>query len=161
MTLLAIRELFDTPVLIGDTLISSIASGKRRFPTQPPNRLLDPTSTLNRFLPINTYRKIYIVSDNFAVGWAGDFWPAANLLERIYSTFVGRIVTQETWEEFITNENPDPNTNIVLAGWIVESERRLAFRWKSKYPSRLEKDSTRGARFSEGSGADFAQRTIG
>ena len=160
MTLLAVREFFDIPVLIGDTLVSSKAPGKRRFPTQPPNRLLDSASTPYGYLPINTYRKVYIISDNFAIGWAGDMGPAADLLERIFSIFAGRAVTQEAWEEFITSEHPDPRTNMVLAGWIIESGRRLAFRWYSESPSKLEKGTAKGACFSDGTGADFAQRTL-
>ncbi len=162
MTLLAVREFFDIPVLIGDTLVSSKAPGKRRFPTQPPNRLLDSASTLlYGYLPSNTYRKVYIISDNFAIGWAGDKWPAANLLERIFSNFAGRAATPEAWEKFITSQQPDAETNVVLAGWIIESGRRLAFRWWSKFPSNLKKDFAKGACFSDGTGADFARRTLG
>lgn len=156
MTLLAVREFFDIPVLIGDTLVSSIAPGKHHFPTQPPTRLLDSASTYYGLVPINTYRKVYIISDNFAIGWAGDTQRAANLLERIFSTFAGRAVTLEAWEEFITSQQPDAKTNVLLAGWIVETGRRLAFRWRSKLPLDLEK----GAYFYEGSGADFARRTF-
>jgi hypothetical protein len=161
MTLIAVRDFFDVAVLIGDTLVSSKASGKRRFPTQPPNRLLDSVSAPHGFLPSYTNRKVYIVSDNFAIGWAGDMWPAANLLERIYSIFAGCAVTLEAWENFITNQHLGSGADIVLIGWIIESGRKLAFRWRSKSPSIVEKDTSRGARFSEGSGADFAINTLG
>jgi len=160
MTLLAVREFFDIPVLIGDTLISFEAPGKRRFPTQPPNKPLDSASNLYQLMPGNTYRKVYIISDNFAIGWAGDMPPAANLLERIFSTFAGRTTTSKAWEKFITSQQPDAKTNVVLAGWIIESERRLAFRWWSKFPWILEKDIGKGACFYDGTGADFAQRTF-
>ncbi len=160
MTLLAVREFFDIPVLIGDTLVSSKAPGKRRFPTQPPNRLLDSASTLYGYLPSNTYRKVYIISDNFAIGWAGHMGLAADLLERIFSIFAGRAVTQEAWEKFITSQHPDARMNMVLAGWIIESGRKLAFHWRSKFPSELEKVTAKGACFSDGSDADFARRTL-
>ena len=161
MTLLAVREFFDIPVLIGDTLVSDKPTGKRRFPTQPPDRLLDSASAPHGYLPSNTYRKVYIVSDNFAVGWAGAMWLAADLLRDVFSVFAGRAVTPEAWEEFTTSQHPDAGTTVVLVGWIIESGRRLAFRWRSQSPSNLEKDTAKGACFSDGTGADFARRTIG
>jgi hypothetical protein len=159
MTLLAVREFFNVPVLIGDTLVSEKASGKLRFPTQPPDKLLDSTST--GYLPSDTYRKVYIISDNFAIGWAGDMWLAELLLKRIFSSFAGRVVTQELWEKFITSQHVDIRRNMLLAGWIIESERRLAFRWRSKFPLKLEKNIEGWAGFFDGSGADFARRTLG
>ena len=161
MTLLALREFFDVPVLIGDTLVSDAAPGRRRLPTQPPNTLWDMASAPHGYLPSNTYRKVYIVSDNFAVGWAGDMWVATDLLYDIQSVFGGREVTPEAWEEYITSQQPEAGENLVLAGWIVDSGRRVAFRWRSRFPSNLQKDTARGACFSDGTGADFARRTLG
>jgi len=120
MTLLAVREFFDMPVLIGDTLVSDKPSGKRRFPTQPPNRLLDSALARHGYLPSDTYRKVYIVSDNFAVGWAGAMWLATDLLHDVFSIFAGCAVTPEAWEKFITSQHPDAGTDLC---WPAGSSR--------------------------------------
>jgi hypothetical protein len=161
MTLLAIRGFFGVPVLVADTLVSDKGPGKRRLPTRPPNQLFDAASAPHGYLPSNTYRKVYIVSDNLAVGWAGDMSPAAELLETVFSVFGGTAVTPEDWEKFITSRQCDGGANVVLAGWIIDGDRRLAFRWRSRFPSNLQKDTSTGACFSDGTGADFARRTLG
>lgn len=160
MTLLTVTEFFNIPILIGDTLISDKASGKRWFPTQPPNKLLDSISTFG-YLPSDTYRKVYIISDNFALGWAGDMWLASLLLKRIFSNFAGRVVTEEAWDKFITSQNNYVKRNVVLAGWIIEGERKLAFHWQSNSPSKLRKNIEGWAGFFDGTGANFARRTLG
>jgi hypothetical protein len=155
LTLIVVKELFKTPVLIGDVLVSStpIHPEKRSFPTQPPNKLLDSEKTFKNYLPSNTYRKVYIISDNFAVGFAGDVGGAAKLMRRIFTAFAGQSMTLELWEKFITSQHSH-TSNFTLIGWIVENEKRSAFRWESKSPSHLAK----GNQYYAGSGEEEARR---
>lgn len=135
MTLIAGFRSFDTPVLIGDFLITdgNAVSGLRK--------------------------KVLLVADNFALAWTGHLLAADSVVKSLQSSLDLAAVTIESVRAILTNPATSdlgiPHVSLVC--WVIDSQGQHCFRWNSNYPNEL----FLGVPMYDGSGGSFAEALAG
>jgi hypothetical protein len=121
MTLIAATSNFGHPILIGDILTTSPSETVEReieIPTHLSgvNHRLPPNQKL---LPSNLRRKIYVVTDQLAVGLAGSEYDMKAYLDELRNYFKYKDVTEanvvEFWEEFRQEDFPECTAILLYA----------------------------------------------
>jgi hypothetical protein len=117
MTLIAAYKQDGLAVLIGDMALTNSAKG-------------------DAFRSVR--KKIYRISENFAVGWAGNQLVAKKVISDLKRVFGNDIVTKLSLENFFTSYDPDDfgslHTNFI--GWVIDDEP-YCFRWNCLYPQEV------------------------
>jgi hypothetical protein len=113
MTLLAAFQNCETPILLGDFLLTS--------PGQ-----------------IGSRKKVHLISPNLVVGWTGNRLSARLVLRDLHAEFAGQNVTRIALENFLTRyPTADLSSlEVRLVGWVVDGEAKC-FLWNSLYPTEL------------------------
>jgi len=97
-------------------------------------------------------KKVYVVSDNFTVGWTGYMIVAKKVIAALKDAFANNVVTKASMEDFFKSYEPDDfgslHTNFI--GWVVDDEPHC-FRWNCLYPNQVYYDS----HFVDGSGQEY------
>lgn len=97
-------------------------------------------------------KKVYVVSDNFVVGWTGYMIVAKRVIADLKKAFGNNLVTKASLEDFFKSYEPDDfgslHTNVI--GWVVDDEPHC-FRWNCLYPKEVFYDS----RFVDGTGREY------
>jgi hypothetical protein len=129
MTLIAATSNFGHPILMGDILMTSAADVVESVPELPThlssvNHRLPPSQ---KFLPSGLRRKIYVVTDQLAVGLAGSEYQMKAYLDELRNYFKYKPVTEVDveafWGEF--GQQDFPGCSAILVYAIKTSEGTL------------------------------------
>jgi hypothetical protein len=97
-------------------------------------------------------KKVYVVSDNFAVAWTGHRIIAKKVITDLKNVFSNKVVTKASIEDFLKSYEFDDfgslHTNFI--GWVVDDEPHC-FRWNCLYPKEVFYDS----HFVDGTGEEY------
>jgi hypothetical protein len=100
-------------------------------------------------------KKVYVISDNFAVGWTGHMFVAKKVIAALKNEFADNVVTKASMQDFFESYEPHEfgslQTNFI--GWVVDDEPHC-FRWNCLYPKEVFYDS----QFVDGSGQKYFER---
>ena len=135
MTLIAAFWANDTPVLMGDFMISRDGSS------------------------VGGSKKISMISPNFVIAWTGHQLAAVEVLTDLHVKFSNRRVTLEEVEAYFTGYQAAEKLGqlcVHLVFWIVTDQPRC-FLWNSLWPEEL----FPGDCHFDGSGAKIAERLVG
>jgi hypothetical protein len=149
MTLIAAWKEQGTPVLIGDVIISR--DGINAVPNIPLPTRSDVDRLLTQASIVEMCQKVYKVSDNFAIGWAGVQLAAKNIIRVLIGQFNGKQVTLAEVKECLRKIVGWDELMCVIIGWVYEEGQANAFRWDSTRPDMLEV----GNQFIDGSGNQY------
>ncbi|NOT27181.1 MAG: hypothetical protein HOP16_13875 [Acidobacteria bacterium] len=143
MTLVAAFRQKETPILIGDFLITAGATAR------------------------GSRKKICRIADNFAIGWTGNLLAATRVISALRGRFRGGRPTAADVERFLTTY---PTTDlgdlrVHIIGWIL-AETDVCFCWNSSWPTQLFEepyhyDGSGGPRFMQRAGEDGQRPQIG
>lgn len=132
MSVIAAYKHDGQPVLIGDTAI-----------TRPSGR--------------SVHRKIYRISENFVIGWAGYQIVAKEVISSLWREFKDQKVSRKVIAQYLSKYNPkdfgELHTNFI--GWIIEEEPHC-FLWNCLYPKQLFEEQS----YSEGTGQEYFDKLI-
>ncbi|WP_036249786.1 hypothetical protein [Methylobacter sp. BBA5.1] len=131
MTLIAAYKQDGLAVLIGDVTLTNSAKGDNYRSVR---------------------KKIYKISENFAIGWAGSPLVAKIVISDLRKMFSNEVVTKSSLENFFKSYDPDDfgslHTNFI--GWVIDDES-YCFRWNCLYTQEVFYDSC----FFDGSGEEY------
>lgn len=141
MTLIAAYRENETPILLGDVLIT------------------------NRFNDEFHCKKIVKISPNFVIGWTGMKSYAMSVLKELFFKFKNKIVTMKEIERFLLEFDTSKfldDENLTMLGWVIE-EKQYCFEWFSEvnkydYKEIYYLESEKG--FFAGSGSDFFEKLL-
>jgi hypothetical protein len=133
MTLIAAIDLYDTPILIGDVIISQIGVSEPHAPI-PTRTDLENVVPREWFRTIKgVRRKLTKINDWLVVGWAGHQIAAQVLLEKLKVRFESKQIEREHLFQFLTGfEDLGSGINCTLVGWLVDREGAISFKWNSQ-----------------------------
>lgn len=141
MTLIAAFEVQNTPVLIGDLMLSrtGVVRKHSRLPT-----IDDISSILDiewQRIVSGTNRKVYIVHPKVAIGWAGSLFCARKVItqlkkllkgnDEIDKTLISSVFQQcqEVIIDYTKSSTIDPN-DLVIIGWVIlQNSESVKFEW--------------------------------
>lgn len=135
MTLIARFDSFDTPILMGDFLISAT----------------------NR--PAGLKKKICRIGSNLAIGWTGHRLAAEIVIKQLDQYCCEHKISQSTLEEFFTTFNTADlcQLSVHIIGWLITDTENCPFLWNSEYPGELFYDHP----IFDGTGADVVAQQVG
>lgn len=136
MTLIAAYKVHNTPILLGDVLITGGASETH-------------------------CKKINKISANFVIGWTGRRINALAVLKDLYKVFGGKRVSMSEVERFLV-EYDTSSFQLIMSGWVI-NEGEHCFVWNSGYNEMGVKElvyDEEGNGFFNGSGGNFFQSLL-
>jgi hypothetical protein len=115
MTLIAAYQEYDTPLLVGDVLITTPFGDEYHT------------------------KKIHKISPNFVIGWTGYRDNAMQILPKIYKKFGGKRVQISEIEEYLLNYDvsrfigkDEWEDKLILSGWVINDEK-YCFKWSDLF----------------------------
>lgn len=134
MTLVAALKIHDTPVILGDVLITHSANNQRLLPTRP-----DLPSMLSSGRGIaGSRRKLSLINEQFIVGFSGAVAAGTILLKDLYRRFSQKTPSFDelNFALRLLNIQLQSYGGAELLGWVCEGEPRC-FEWKATPGSSL------------------------
>jgi hypothetical protein len=116
MTLIAGFKLDETPILVGD-LVLSVGNARS-----------------------SAMKKIVKLSDNCVLGWSGNRKIAEEVFFQIRTRFKMKDFTYENIYKFLINLKHKPDSSLfatIFIGWVVKNEKPICFLWRTDYPSEV------------------------
>jgi hypothetical protein len=152
MTLIAAWKEGDTPVLIGDLVMSRI--GEFESPHHP----LPTRDDLDDLLPVEWFRhivepcqKVYAISDNVAIGWCDHKLSAKIIIKDIVNNYGGKTLSLSEIKNHFTSITKFKDLPCIIIGWVAENNKMTCFKWRSDQPQEFIVADA----FVEGSGSEY------
>ena len=111
------------PIMVGDILLSSKYYTRNDFtiPTHDSALTFPPEF---KMAPCGLRQKLTVISDHFIVGWAGDAYPARELIEKLLEGNEQEPYTLDSLNSYLDSLGSSVwQNNIALAGFIKEPNR--------------------------------------
>ncbi|HXU38219.1 MAG TPA: hypothetical protein VN937_17815 [Blastocatellia bacterium] len=159
MTQIAAWEEHGTRYLMGDVLVTRMGLFNFEGDHVPIPTAEDASAALPKKYGIqitDLSQKIYIISDNVAVGWAISRAIAAEVISDLFNAFEGKAPSVAEVKAFLCGREKTEEDTCLLIGWIVENSNASCFRWISQSPDEF----TTGDQFVEGFGKDFFNEIV-
>ena len=84
-------------------------------------------------------KKILLISNNFAVGWAGHLTAAGSVIRSLQSSLSPDMTTLESVRQVLTKPDTSQlgSLEVSLIGWVIDTDGQHCFLWNSLYPGKL------------------------
>jgi hypothetical protein len=150
MTIIAAIKISETPVLIGDILIS-------RTGIEQPHIEIPTIDDVNLILPeewqrnvCGLYPKLVLINSSLTIAWTGHVIAARSLIEEIRGKFGGVDFVPDELFFFLKNdESIDTSLELTIIGWVIVNGKPISFHWNSEERNKVNLNGE----YVEGSGA--------
>ena len=123
------------PMMVGDILLSS--------KYYRPDDLMVPTHDSSlafpaefKITPCDLRQKLTVISDNLVVGWAGDAYPASELIKKLQEENEQEPFTLDSLNTYLSSMGPTVwQNNVALVGFVKEPNRFAWFGRNAEYVS--------------------------
>jgi hypothetical protein len=151
MTLIAAWKEENTPILIGDLVVSTL--GEFELPHQP----LPTRDDLDKLIPkewhrriVDTCQKIYMISDTFVLGWCDSKITAKIIIGDVLAHYKNTRPSLADIQNYFQSQTDHVALSSTIIGWVVQHNVPYCFHWCSSMPHEFNV----GEAFIEGSGKD-------
>jgi hypothetical protein len=120
------------PVMVGDILLSTEYYRPTDFsvPTHDSSLAFPPEF---RIVPCGLRQKLVLISDDLVVGWAGEAYPASQLIKTLQERNLQEPFTCDSLKTYLNSLDPTVWQNVELAGFIKEPNRLEWFDINAKH----------------------------
>jgi hypothetical protein len=157
MTIIAAWKEDGIPFLLGDIMVSYIDNDNIYNHSELPTRddLGEVLKKEDGVINGQPLQKIYVISDNFVVGWSGVMLNARKIITKIWNSYNSKQVSFEEIENTLSkfDRYKESSRAVCLIGWIFEKNNFICFKWDSASPYKLVTSNY----FVEGSGKEIAK----
>jgi hypothetical protein len=131
VTLIVATEMSNTPILIGDILLS--VTGREIRPHVPVPTLHDVSLLPEEYFYSRSItglrRKMALINSKFAVAWADRLIDAQTVLSELRTQFATGATSREELFHFLSNWQYWHGSQCILVGWLVDEKGPVSFKW--------------------------------